>query len=1014
MSEQGDGGSGDSGNTRTGFGRTLFGKTSTALDSRKIKIKSSSGKVYGPFERKAVFGFIVEKKLTGDEKILVEGEADWKEIVSDLDFFDLFQKVQSGQVTQIQPELSEKIATQVKQEKKPTKSVERTIPKTAVMPPGSNPPERNEIITSRPPTRDPSKKISKPNSDLPDNQTKNQKQGPMTKIPISENLPWNIPTNGQMPEKEKQKPRPIVLVSILALVFVGFYLFFQNPSVSLSTPRILGGFKTPTLYGSALKILLEGTEFRVPAFPEKISPSGSDALPPGLTAQVWVKELLALSEDKDPAQRVTTGYWARWAWSLFWLGATIESFDRSLGQLFIENSRAIVKELKKRKIEFPQLAMFEVSEMARLGNWQRALEILGPEKEKETELVSFLREELSWQKFWTDGAKGEIYFSAIYKNYSDSSLDFPSQIRRAFVTRNYEVFQTWVTQFAAENPFDPALWFVTAEMNWRLKPEGAQLSNGLFLTGLATVALIPKSFQWVYWSEYQSFLKTFGRQGFANKVATNFNAVFESDVNSSYEKKSFFDLNDPDFQFGQLGQEVFVKSRKGILDVRDMATLAVVGMTLPEGNDYLNAAAQHLALTRKWKEAERFFTYMTNRKSSDLRGWGGLAWVAAQRYSFDNAIRYHDELVKRSTSAGENQASEIAKYLGVIQSVGREYEEAEKNLNQAIRLNPTDGWAHYFLAEHYERIEKYLPCLKAANLGRVNGVGEVAFRSELLILKCRILARVDIRGALKILSEKALASPNNIELKLAYADALAASEQVSEAIRYIGEQKDLFPRSFELRMKLGDLAVKKKDFTFAIFAYNRALKDNPTNPEASYKIGKIFYDQSNWIESARNFEIAAGYDSDFPEIWLWVARAYQKAGQDTKALEAYQKEIEIRPAVLSTFLEIAEFLLVKNAPQEVPKLFQKFSSDFQDDPRVLTRLAQAYLGMQDYENAQSFAATVLTQNPNIAEAHRVLGFVYENMAYFDKAKFHFNKYLSLIPQAADAAQIRSRISRAPY
>ncbi len=98
MSDKNDSGSGDGGQTRTGFGRTLFGKnTTTAHSNRKIQVRSKAGKVYGPFTRSQVVAFIVDKKLTGEEQLLFEGENSWKDIYSDIEFFDLFQRIQSGE-----------------------------------------------------------------------------------------------------------------------------------------------------------------------------------------------------------------------------------------------------------------------------------------------------------------------------------------------------------------------------------------------------------------------------------------------------------------------------------------------------------------------------------------------------------------------------------------------------------------------------------------------------------------------------------------------------------------------------------------------------------------------------------------------------------------------------------------------------------------------------------------------------------------------------------------------------
>ncbi len=255
----------------------------------------------------------------------------------------------------------------------------------------------------------------------------------------------------------------------------------------------------------------------------------------------------------------------------------------------------------------------------------------------------------------------------------------------------------------------------------------------------------------------------------------------------------------------------------------------------------------------------------------------------------------------------------------------------------------------------------------------------------------------------------------NIPLVLTLIDAHANSEDgMAEATQVARDSLEKFPRSFDLRMKLGELYQKRRDYDRAVAFYQRAKRDRPDSAEPSIRIGQVFDGQKKYLEAAQNFEIASRIDPSYPEVWLFAARSYANAGRDKDASLMYAREIEERPAVIGTFLEAAEFLLKVNAPQEVPALFRKFKDDFQDDPRVLTRLAQAYLALQDYDNAQNTAATALARGPGFPEPNRVLGYVYEQQAQYEMAARYFEKYLELLPQAADADQIRSKLNNPPY
>ena len=62
----------------------------------KIRLRSASGKIKGPFTREEINILIRKNKIAGDEDIFLESEGRWKAIASDTDFFDVIQEVQFG------------------------------------------------------------------------------------------------------------------------------------------------------------------------------------------------------------------------------------------------------------------------------------------------------------------------------------------------------------------------------------------------------------------------------------------------------------------------------------------------------------------------------------------------------------------------------------------------------------------------------------------------------------------------------------------------------------------------------------------------------------------------------------------------------------------------------------------------------------------------------------------------------------------------------------------------------
>jgi len=348
--------------------------------------------------------------------------------------------------------------------------------------------------------------------------------------------------------------------------------------------------------------------------------------------------------------------------------------------------------------------------------------------------------------------------------------------------------------------------------------------------------------------------------------------------------------------------------------------------------------------------------------------------------------------------------------------MGREEENAETSYREYLKQAPQDGVAHFLFAKFHEKQQKFVDCAKSANLAAVNGQGELRYRANLLFRRCRVLGAIGLKEAIKELKDMYEASPSAIPTLLEYVDALANTGLLSDAIELTRAGVEKIPRSYELRMKLGDLYERNKELDRAVRFYSRAAKDRQSTVEPWMKIGKVFESQGNFLEAARSFETGARKQDSYPEGFLFAARAYRRAGMayKEKALKLYEEELEARPSNIGTFTEAAEFMLETNVPEEVPKLFQKFGSNLNDDPRALLRLAQAHAATGDTQSAKQNAELVIGKNPDLPEAYRILGQIYEKEGNYVEAKGAYERYLKLLPSAPDEGMIRAKISKPPF
>ncbi len=960
--------------TRTGFGK--FGE-GTQVSNARIQVRMSSGKIYGPYTRGEILAFIQQRKLKGEEEILVEGESSWKIISSDVEFFDLFQKILEKSGTKSESSAIKKEETvagyfKESEKKKSRLSVEKASPK------------KKEVVP------DP---VFNPGTENVQNPTEERAS-------IDHSFVLGSPQR-----RDANRGRNLKIAGAIFLLVVLISFFFQNKSAK--TPQNFSRFSSPILYAKPLEAAMEEMPPRFPEMPMKVNAEESWSLMETFHAVAWAERIKKLAHEEDLQIRSRASYWGDLAWCAMWLGTTVTVFDEDLGRAYYNKGQEIFSELKSRKLVPEGYSdLFKSISLLSEGSWTEARMLLTPLTSK-ISMARWLSQEAQWENFWAENAKGEKPGDS-GEEYANPSLELSSKLRAHLFSADDSFFD-WAQQMASIDPQSSNLWLASAERYWRMSRDGVVMGNRLFLTGLATLSLVPPSFQQVYWSQYLGFLNAYGRQVNAKKAFSNARLIATGDIAKLKNFGGWWDFDKEGLELSKIMEKVLEPTRVSLLSSLDVATLQVLSRALPRGAEAMVAVGYSRAFEGSWSKAAHLFSDALKIDRTNTQALGGLIWSYSSQYKFDKAFETHDKLL---SVAG--QSAEPQKYMAVIQLLGREYSEAATALRDYLKGTPNDGVAHYFLALTYLAQEKNVDCMKSANLALSHSRGEFNLRSKLLFYRCRVLGGVGVKQALEELQALSVREPNNIPVKIEVLKAFAATDLMDKAIQLGRDFVGRFPRSYELRMELASLYRRAKDADKALAFYSRAKEDRPDAAEASVQIGKIFEEQGKFLEAAQNFDTAARIEPEYPEVWLFSARAYAEAGRAQEAANMYVREIEERPAVVGTFLEAAEFFLKINAPQEIPKIFLKFKADFQDDPRVQTRMAQAYFAMGDTDRARSAAATAIAGNAKIAEPHRILAYILDEQGQYSSAKGYFEKYLSLLPQAADAEQIRAKISRPPY
>lgn len=997
--------------TRTRFPGSGEGNDDKGPDSNLVRVRTGSGKIYGPYTRAEIVQFIYQKKLKGEESILIGQSTQWRALSSDTEFFDALQNALLGkkppvvkakkEITKVVVQDNSEPATKVSSKQKTKADVSQTKLTEVLL--------RQDEAEALP-TEEKREEAAGPLR-LLDEQEPSKQKPPRSGAPIY--TPPHVFEQPAPPENSrslKMSPKiKGVLFLIVAVTLVLVFLPKSNtgPASSLYTPT-KWGIVNDKKYFYNLNQNIQLLETDLVSFPEwdNLSTSTDTNHLGGFGAHQWIERLNNLDKlaQKNPVVRNAASFWEAKAWGLMWLSSVLQPVDNKKSVAVKVYAEKIVGELVSRnKISAEAKKTFEAQKLFVEGRFK---DVLALDSSHSSEVLDWLKEEVSWLLFW-DG--GDAY-SAAKQTHDSGETDLvyglTSKIRASLFGQKRDV-PVLVMQLASVDPYQYHLWFSFAQYNWRIDSRGIEYANRLFQTGLSVLSMYPLSVQQLYWKQYGEYLLKFGREALVKNVRGNLSALSQL----SLSEKSFvwWDVGSEDLDLNRIAETTHARLLSTKFDFVDIATAFVLGGLANQGEKLLNLVGMHWAFEKEWEKAKNVYERALRIKKDSVDVLGGLIWVYASQYKFDLAFSTYDQL--KSFGSG---AEEEKKYLGIIHWMGREYLEARKYLNEFITEYPNDSLAHYILAKVHESMQKNNDCMKAASLSRVHGRGELRFRASLLFYRCSIKSKVAVKKSLQELDALHNQDPQNIPVTLERIDGYMNANLSAEALQISREAVENFPWSYALRLKLGDVYAFKGDYDRAVAFYNDASTYRKNSGEALVRLSEVLDKQKKFLEAARNLSVAAKIDPGYPDIFLLAGRAWDKAGRPEQAVEYYVNEVKERPSALGSFLEVVEFLLKNNAPQEVPKVYALFSAEFREDPRVQTRLAQAYLAMGDYEKAKISAASAMSTDANIPEPHLVMGFVYEQMGQYDMAKNSFERYLVLFEAAPDAAEIRAKLSRHPY
>jgi len=245
--------------------------------------------------------------------------------------------------------------------------------------------------------------------------------------------------------------------------------------------------------------------------------------------------------------------------------------------------------------------------------------------------------------------------------------------------------------------------------------------------------------------------------------------------------------------------------------------------------------------------------------------------------------------------------------------------------------------------------------------------------------------------------------PDNVQTRILVAQSLVMlgkNEDALEELSMVSESD----RTPEVRFAFGRIYMGMGDFAKAREHLEAANEGRPGQPEILRSLLSLDQRENRFPESVARIKAAVEANPDSAPLWRLQGVVSLMAGENDAAEKAFQKAIELDPADIASYEQLARHYAKSGRLQETIELYQEALKVKPDAAQLYHFLGVLYeYGGQRQKAIESYEEAV-RRAPELAEAKNNLAYLFaEAGENLDRALDLAQEAKALLPDSANAA-----------
>lgn len=364
-------------------------------------------------------------------------------------------------------------------------------------------------------------------------------------------------------------------------------------------------------------------------------------------------------------------------------------------------------------------------------------------------------------------------------------------------------------------------------------------------------------------------------------------------------------------------------------------------------------------------------------------------------------------------------------YTGYFLKLANDFEEAEKEFKDAIKINPINSARPRLILASmlYEKINHTKPSM-------IDFIRMVYYACSGCLTVLWDLP--SLRMLYKNVTDDAL-----VVIYKTYGGFLEKIKNSTLAVATYDAAAETTGRDEYFYNKIGDICIKEHAPEIALDAYKKVLQANPYDREALvktatllqthfpenydeaidcytklleiepdndkiyYELGHLYLQKNDSLPAVNAFSMALEKDENNPFYHNSIAFALVQLEQYDDAVEHYQTAININPDPYWTSIVCqalgSVYLEIKQNHEAAIVLYQTAAVLNPDSEESHLSIGDAYFSVEDYDNAIKAYCDAIKINPDNAKSYCKCGMALWEKDYTEEALVAYNKAIALNP-----------------